>query len=165
MPNLTQAPPGNRHRRALVVWLLICFAVAATASIFTAKAIPVWYASLAKPPYTPPNQLFGPVWTVLYTLMAIAAWMIWKQPKSVARLRAILLFCAQLGLNFLWTLLFFGLRNPPAAMVEIVALWLVILATMLVFFRLRRAAGWLLLPYLCWVGFAGLLNWGILQRN
>jgi benzodiazapine receptor len=167
MASALRSITGGRNHRGLALagWLLACFLVAGISSIFIAKAMPTWYAALAKPPYTPPNQVFGPVWTVLYTLMAIAAWMIWKLLDSRTRSVGLTLFCVQLALNFTWSILFFSAHRIGLSFAEILILWAAILATMQVFFRLRRTAGWLLVPYLCWVTFASLLNWGILQRN
>ena len=150
---------------ALVGWLTLCFAVPVLSSIFSAKAIPTWYAGLAKPSFNPPNHLFGPIWTVLYTLMGIAAWMVWKQPSSRQRTLALTWFCLQLVLNFLWSFLFFYRHGLQAALGEILALWAAILVAMLLFFRVRRPAGWMLVPYLAWVSFASVLNWEILRLN
>jgi translocator protein len=154
------------HRlRALLGWLFLCFLVAGVSTVFTAPAIPTWYAALSKPSFNPPNHVFGPVWTALYALMACAAWMVWKAPDSRLRSRALTLFCVQLALNFTWSLLFFRLHHIAAACAEILLLWLAILLTLLAFFRIRRLAGWFLVPYLCWVSFAAVLNYAILQRN
>lgn len=152
-------------RWALVGWLALCFGVAVLSSIFSANALPGWYAQLVKPGYTPPDQLFGPIWTFLYALMAVAAWMVWRQPSSRPRTLALIWFCLQLALNFLWTFMFFYRHGVEAAFGEILALWLSILITTLLFFRVRWPAGWLLVPYLAWVGFASLLNWEILRLN
>ena len=165
MQPLNPAPLRPRRILALLGWLFVCFLVAAVSTVITAPAIPTWYAALAKPSFNPPNQLFGPVWTALYALMACAAWMVWKAPDSRRRSRGLLLFCIQLALNFAWSLIFFRLHQIAAAAAEILLLWLAILLTLLAFFPIRRLAGWFLVPYLCWVTFAGVLNFAILQRN
>lgn len=150
---------------ALAGWLALSFGVAIVSTLFSAKAIPGWYAGLAKPSFNPPNQLFGPVWTVLYALMGVAAWLVWKQPSSRPRTLALVWFCVQLALNFLWSFIFFYRHGLRAGFGEILVLWLAILVTMVFFFRLRRPAGWMLVPYLAWVSFASLLNWEILRLN
>ena len=127
--------------------------------------MPVWYASLTKPGFNPPNQLFGPVWTVLYALMAVAVWLIWRSPANRARSRALTLFCMQLALNLAWSGIFFVGHWIGVAMAEIILLWLAILMTMVAFFVVRRDAAWLMIPYLAWVFFAGVLNWAIWGLN
>jgi tryptophan-rich sensory protein len=141
---------------ALAVALAICFAVAA----FGARFAPgPWYAALAKPFWTPPNWIFGPVWTLLYTMMAVSAWLVWLRADGSGRVRnALLLFAVQLLLNGAWSWLFFGGHRMGLALAEILVLWAFILATTVAFWRIRRWAGILLLPYLGWVGFASLLN-------
>jgi benzodiazapine receptor len=153
------------HAVALVGWLALCFAVAGISGAFSANAITTWYAALVKPDFNPPNQLWGPIWTVLYIMMAVAAWMVWKSPGSRARTRALVLFCMQLALNLSWSAIFFTRHQIGAALVEILLLWLAILATMLGFFTVRRDAAWLLIPYLAWVSFAAYLNWAIWKLN
>lgn len=135
---------------------------------FTAPAISSgWYAALAKPPLTPPAWVFGPVWTALYLLMGAAAFLAWREydngsPSTKLRVKiALPVFGLQLFLNALWSLMFFGLRSPATASVEIVFLWLAILATAAAFYKISKPAAWLLLPYLLWVGFAGYLNFYI----
>lgn len=134
-------------------------------TLFTIPAIGTWYATLAKPSFNPPDQVFGPVWTILYAVMAIAGWMVWKCPDSGDRSRGLLFFWIQLALNFAWSWIFFREHRIGLALVEIVALWAVILLTTIFFFRVRRLAGLLLLPYLGWVTFATLLNWAIFKKN
>lgn len=140
-------------------------------SVFTVGAIPTWYASLAKPAATPPGWVFGPVWTALYFLMGVAAWLVWKQwgtSSSSARLRihtALTVFGLQLLLNVFWSVVFFGLRLPGAALFEIIFLWLTIVATILAFYKISRLAAWLLVPYLVWVSYAGYLNFSIWVLN
>lgn len=135
-------------------------------SIFTAPAISGWYASLAKPELAPPNWVFGPVWITLFVLMGIAAALVWE--KGIARKdvrTALAFFGIQLALNAGWSAVFFGLRSPGAAFVEIILLWLAIMATMVSFAKVSRLATWLLLPYILWVSFAGYLTLAIWRLN
>jgi benzodiazapine receptor len=135
-------------------------------SIFTAPAIPTWYASLQKPAFAPPNWVFAPVWTTLFLLMGIAAYLVWKRGLAKKEVRIALgLFLFQLVLNIFWSFLFFGLQNPLAAFVEIIVLWLAILLTLVSFYRISKPAGLLLLPYLIWVSFAAFLNFQIFTLN
>jgi len=149
----------------LVVAIAICFGAAAIGGAATAPQIPNWYADLAKPSWTPPDWIFGPVWSALYLMMAVAAWLVWRQRGLAAAWRPLLLFLLQLVLNSLWSIAFFGLQNPAAAAVEIVWLWVAILLTMLAFWPRSAAAGALLLPYLAWVSFAAVLNFEIWRLN
>jgi translocator protein len=144
-----------RDGLALVGWILFCFAAAAAGAFWMPGA---WYAGLVKPSWNPPSWVFGPAWTTLYTMMAVAAWMVWKKGGWRMQRGALSLFVAQLVLNALWTPLFFGLHWMGVAFVEIVLLWLAIAATLRAFLRVRRAAGLLLVPYLAWVTFAAALN-------
>ncbi|NJM55561.1 MAG: tryptophan-rich sensory protein [Verrucomicrobiae bacterium] len=121
-----------------------------------------WYRSLNKPSWTPPSWLFGPAWTFLYLSMAVAAWVVWRRAGWSAPLRW---WLAQLALNAVWTPLFFGLRQPGWAFAEIVLLWLAIAVTMVKFFRVKRWAGALLVPYLLWVTFAATLNFALWRMN
>jgi tryptophan-rich sensory protein len=150
---------------ALVAFLASTYLVAAVSSTFTISSIPTWYAALAKPGFNPPNEVFGPVWTLLYTLMAIAAWLIWRLPDSKLRSAGLLWFGIQLGLNFIWSFVFFRSHQIGLAVVEIALLWVGILGTMRIFFRLSKAAGWMFVPYLAWVSFAGVLNFAIWRLN
>lgn len=123
-----------------------------------------WYAALAKPGWTPPSGVFGPVWTLLYVLMGVAAWLVWDRHRNAARV-ALTLFVLQLIVNAAWSWLFFGLRSPALAFAGIVLLWALILATVIAFRRLRPPAAALLLPYLAWVTFAAALNFAIWRLN
>lgn len=147
--------------RRLVVWVAISFVPAVIGAAFPA---PDYYARLDRPSWAPPGWLFGPVWTALYALMGVAAWLVAKRGGSGTR-PALGLFGAQLALNAAWTPIFFGLRNPGLALVEIVVLWVAIAATVVAFLARRTAAGALLLPYLAWVSFAAVLNFEIWRRN
>lgn len=133
-------------------------------SFFTMPAIEGWYATINRPFWTPPNWVFGPVWTTLYVLMGIAAGLVWSSRK-LGRVFAIWLFVAHLVVNSLWSIVFFGLQEPGAALAIIATLWLVIIAMMRVFSRFSRAAAYLLVPYLLWVTYASTLNAGIVFLN
>lgn len=124
-----------------------------------------WHASLVKPSWNPPNTVFAPVWSTLYILMGIAAWLVWRKDGFSGARIVLGLFIAQLVLNSLWSYLFFGLHEPGIAFVEIVILWFVILAVTIGFWRVSVPAGALLLPYLCWVGFASILNLQLWRLN
>jgi tryptophan-rich sensory protein len=124
-----------------------------------------WYASLAKPPWTPPSAVFAPVWTVLYVLMGVAAWVVWRRAGFSGAAPALALFVIQLALNALWSYVFFGLHRVDIALVDIAALWLVILIVLVLFWREDWRAGALLIPYLVWVGFASCLNFALWRLN
>jgi benzodiazapine receptor len=150
----------------LVVAIVACQAAGAIGSIFTTPAIPTWYAALEKPFFTPPNWLFAPAWITLYLLMAIAAFLVWRQGlKQKGVKSALVVFLVQLVLNALWSVVFFGLQSPLWGVVVILALWVAILLTIIRFFRLSTAAGSLMLPYILWVSFASALNIAILVLN
>jgi benzodiazapine receptor len=157
---------GARDITKLVVSIVACQAAGAIGSIFTTPAIPTWYAALEKPFFTPPNWLFAPAWITLYLLMAIAAFLIWRQGLGQKGVNsALLVFLVQLVLNALWSVVFFGLHSPLWGAVVILALWVAILLTIIRFFKLSTAAGALLLPYILWVSFASALNIAILVLN
>lgn len=149
-----------------VVSIAIALAVGAVGGWATASSVTTWYATLAKPAFNPPNFLFGPVWTALYVLMAVAAWLVWRAgPADGRRRTALTLYAVQLALNLAWSLIFFGLRRPDLALMEVLVLFAAILATIRAFARLDRRAGWMLLPYAAWVAFATLLNFEIWRLN
>jgi tryptophan-rich sensory protein len=154
---------SDGSRRPLLLFILVTVAVGAAGSIFTQPNIPTWYMHLNHPSITPPNWVFGPVWTTLYALMAVAAWRVWRITglKSVE----LLAWGLQLALNLAWSVIFFGLHRIGAALVEILLLDLAILTTLLLFWRRDAIAGALLLPYLAWNGFATLLTWRFWQLN
>ena len=143
-------------------WLGLCFAVAAMGVFFLPGE---WYAALRKPSWNPPSWVFGPVWTALYTMMAVAAWLVWKQGGWAQQRRPLAIFLAQLLLNALWTPLFFGLHWPGVAFAEILLMWLAIAWTIAAFSRVHRVAAGLLVPYLAWVSFASVLNWTVWKLN
>ena len=149
-----------------VAGLLGWIAVSLAAGVVGARFGPgEWYASLAKPGWNPPAAVFGPVWTVLYLSMGIAAWMVWRKAGFAGAPVALGLFLFQLVLNALWSYLFFGAHRADLALLEIAVLWLAILATTIAFWRISAPAGALLLPYLGWVGFAAALNWQLWRLN
>jgi translocator protein len=150
----------------VAVSVIICLAVGALSGIATSSSVSTWYTTLNKPPFNPPNWLFAPVWTLLYAMMGVAAGIVWSRAKESMGVKLALgLFVGQLLLNSLWSVLFFGLRNPTAALVEIVVLWVAILLSINRFYLISKAAAWLLVPYLIWVSFAALLNASIVILN
>lgn len=150
----------------LVVSILASFAAAGIGSLFTFKAIPNWYAALKKPPYTPPNWAFGPIWTTLYILMAISVFLVWQKGLAIhGALLAFILFWIQLVFNALWSIIFFGMKSKGGGVITIVVLWLLILATVITSFRVSGWAGALLIPYILWVSIALYLNIGVWVLN
>ena len=148
----------------LVLWFVVCFIVAAVGATASVQA-QTFYAELVLPDWAPPGTLFGPVWTVLYAMMAVAAWLVWQHRASRPARIALGLFVAQLVLNALWSWLFFAWKQGAWSFVDIVALWVLIVATLLMFWRIRPLAGLLLVPYLAWVTFASALNYATWQLN
>jgi tryptophan-rich sensory protein len=149
----------------LVVWLVVCFTVAGVSGRWTAAEIPGWYRTLVRPAIAPPNQVFGPVWTLLYALMAIAAWRVSLAEPSHLQTWGLVLFLVQLGLNFAWSWIFFHQHALGAALAENVALWATIGATTLLFARVTPVAAWLMAPYWAWVSFAVVLNGAFWRLN
>jgi translocator protein len=149
----------------LVFFIVVCLGAGGIGAMATTPEIEGWYKTIAKPAWNPPDYVFGPVWTTLYVMMAIAAWLVWKPAGYKAAATPLTLFVVQLVLNVVWSWIFFGMHQPGWALAEIVALWLGIVATTAVFFRCSRIAGWLLTPYLAWVSFAGVLNFAIWMMN
>lgn len=164
MTDTAHAPPG-RGLLALLVLLALAGLVAAIGGLVTAEAIPSWYASLAKPAFNPPNGLFGPVWTLLYAMMSLAAWRVWMRRAFPGARTALAVYGAQLALNLGWSLIFFGLHAIGAALIEIVALFAAIVGTGVLFWRVDRAAGALFVPYGLWVMFASVLNFAVWRLN
>ena len=150
----------------LVAAILICQAAGIIGSVFTAPNIQTWYASVEKPPFNPPNWLFAPVWTVLFLLMGISLYLVWDKGVKNGKVRiALSVFAAQLVLNVVWSVLFFGLQSPLYAFVEIMILWIAIAFTIFTFYRISKRAGLILVPYLLWVSFAMVLNYYIWVLN
>ena len=172
-----------------IVSILICQAAGLIGSLFTSPAIPTWYAALEKPSFNPPNWVFAPVWTILFLLMGVSLYLVWAKDWHIEvkagevkrktwnplskklftgswrEENAVLIFSLQLALNILWSVIFFGLKMPGLAFFEILMLWFAILYTIVNFFRISKTAGFLLLPYLLWVSFAGILNFFIWRLN
>ncbi|RXA17065.1 tryptophan-rich sensory protein [Methanosarcina sp. MSH10X1] len=144
----------------LLVSILLCQLAGAIGSVFTASSLENWYLLLEKPTFNPPSWVFFPVWVTLYTLMGISFYLVWEKGFQKEGVKmALLIFGVQLGLNTLWSFLFFGLKSPFYAFVEIILLWLAICLTILKFREISKLASYLLFPYLLWVSFAMLLNY------
>ncbi len=150
---------------SLCVFIGLCFIAAAIGSWFTGASVKSWYPTLLKPAGTPPAWVFGPVWSTLYVLMATAAWLVWKQRSAADVTVALTLFFTQLALNATWSFVFFSLRRPGLALLEIVVLLAAIIGTMAKFAQLSRPAFWLMTPYMAWVSYAAYLNLGIWRLN
>ena len=150
----------------LGIAVAVPLAVGGLSGFVTARSVATWYPTLTKPFFNPPAWVFGPTWTVLYIMMGVAAFLVWRQGFSTKDVRlALTLFAAQLALNGLWSILFFGLQSPGLAFAEILLLWLSIVATVWIFRRVVPAAALLMLPYLAWVSFAAVLNGSIWMLN
>ena len=143
---------------SLAVSVGICLGAAGIGSVLTRPSITTWYATLRKPSWTPPNWVFGPVWTVLYLSMAVAVWLVWRQAGFSHAKFPLALFAVQLALNVAWSGIFFGLRLPGVAFLGVALLWLFILSTTIAFWPVSRTASWLMVPYLTWVTYASALN-------
>lgn len=152
--------------KKLVISILICIGVGAIAGYVTSgESSSDWYINLQKPSFQPPSWLFSPVWTLLYILMGVALWKVWKKPNSRERNIAITIFFAQLLFNFLWSIIFFNWHGVGMALIDILILWVLILSTIFSFGKLSKTAAWLLVPYISWVTFASILNYSIWQMN
>jgi benzodiazapine receptor len=158
---------SRSHIIKLVVSIALPLLIGAIAGLFTAQAIPDWYATLNRPSFNPPNWLFGPVWTALYFLLGISLFLIWKVDPSKERNLAILVFLLQLLLNFGWSFFFFYFKMIGLALVEISVLWISIVVMLILFYKIRPMAAYINVPYLLWVTFATILNAGyyILNRT
>ena len=157
-------PTRTKQIVGLVVWLIVCFVAAAIGGAASIQAGP-FYAQLVRPAWAPPSWVFGPVWTVLYALMGVAAWFVWRVSDSQAVRSAIALFLLQLMLNALWSWLFFRWHQGALAFADILLLGVSIVGTIIAFWKIRRSAGALLIPYLLWVIFASALNYSVWQLN
>lgn len=151
----------------IVIALFICLMVGYSASMVTRPSVESWYPTIIKPSFNPPNWIFMPVWTTLYIFMAVAAGLVWDKIKEQNEevKKALGFFLIQLTLNALWSYIFFGLKNPMLALIEIALLWLMIYETYLKFTKINKIAGYLLIPYMVWVAFAGILNASIWWLN
>lgn len=156
--------PGSRQIVGLLGWLLLSFAAAALGAVASVEAA-AFYEQLARPSWAPPQWLFGPVWTILYALMGVAAWLVWRAHGFKTGKTALTLFIVQLGANALWSWLFFAWHQGAFAVVEVVFLWCLIVATVASFRRLHAVAAALLLPYVAWVTFASALTFSIWRLN
>ncbi|MEK7619436.1 MAG: TspO/MBR family protein, partial [Patescibacteria group bacterium] len=171
---LTTFPCDKRYNGIMKVNNFFKLAIAIVVSelagviglFFTISEIPTWYAGLVKPALNPPAWAFGPTWTTLYALMGIAAFLIWRMGWERKEVKiALRVFGMQLFLNIIWSVIFFGLHSPGGALIEIVFLWLAILATIIAFYKISRLASWILVPYILWVSFAMYLNYVIWTLN
>lgn len=154
----------TRQALGLAGWLLLCYAAAGIGAVASMQA-DVFYKGLTLPSWAPPASVFGPVWTVLYGAMAVAAWLVWRKGGWAKRQKVLTLFLAQLAVNALWSWLFFHWQRGGWALVDIIVLWLLIVATLIGFWRISRGAGLLMVPYLAWVSFASALNLAAWRLN
>jgi tryptophan-rich sensory protein len=149
----------------LLAWIILCFAAAGVGGLLTASSVKDWYQTLAKPAWTPPDWVFGPVWSTLYLMMAVAAWLVWRRANWSLTRGALALFGIQLGLNVAWSGFFFGLQRPGLALAELFLLLVAIAATTAAFRHVSRLSAALMMPYLLWSTFAAALNYSIWRLN
>lgn len=152
-------------KTGILAWIALCVTVGAAGSVATTSAVRDWYPYIAKPAWTPPDWLFAPVWTALYILMAVAAWLVWKDREFPGHKTALTLFIVQLALNAAWSWIFFGAHQLGFAFAEILLMWAAIAATIWAFSRQSKLAAWLLVPYIAWVTFAAALSFAIWRLN
>ncbi|TVQ50718.1 MAG: tryptophan-rich sensory protein [Phycisphaerales bacterium] len=157
------ATPRTKDIIALILLLVLCIGGGAVSGLLSPPG--EWYAQLNKPDWTPPGWIFGPVWTALYAMMAIAAWLVWRKRSEKNVTLPLIIFAVQLALNFAWSPLFFGLQRPDLALIDIVLLLIAIVATIILFAPISRSAAVLLTPYLAWVSFASVLNLALWRMN
>jgi benzodiazapine receptor len=150
---------------SLAPFLVACFFAASLGALVTRGAVRTWYPRINKPDWNPPNWVFAPVWTFLYTLMALSAWLVWRVAGWDGARPALILFAIQLVLNSAWSVIFFGMHAIGAAFADILLLWMTIIATAVAFYSISFLAAWLLIPYIAWVAFASYLNFRIWQMN
>lgn len=154
------------NRFKLVIAIIISELAGIIGSVFTTSSVTSWYVGIAKPAINPPVWIFAPVWTTLFALMGIAAFLVWRKGLERRAVKiALTIFVGQLILNTLWSIIFFGLHSPGGALIEIVFLWLAIAATIIKFAKVSKPAAWLLAPYILWVSFAAYLNYSIWILN
>lgn len=150
----------------LFISIVLCLAIGGVSGYFTSSEIQTWYVTLNKPSFNPPNWIFAPVWTTLYFLMGISLWLVWKSnAKPSIKNKAIFFFVIQLILNFFWSIIFFSLHQLGFALAEIILMWIFILISIMAFYPISKIAAYLLIPYLCWVSFASVLNFAIWKLN
>ncbi|MDD1713723.1 MAG: tryptophan-rich sensory protein [Methanoregulaceae archaeon] len=161
------ADPGKSHSYVkLIAAVLLCLVVGSMGSLVTTTGSGSWYESLEKPAFTPPNWVFGPVWTTLFILMGIALYLVWQSGTERRDVQiALAVFGIQFALNVLWSFLFFGMQSPLLGLVEIVLLWIMIAVTIVLFYQIRKIAGYLLVPYIVWVTIATALNYSVYILN
>ena len=158
--------PGRMHDLfGLAVFIALCLGVSAVGALVTATSVTTWYTTLNKPAFNPPDWVFAPVWTLLYLVIAVAGWRVWRLRRLAGARREMAAYAAQLILNLGWSLLFFGAHSIGVAFGEIVLLLAVIIVNAMMFWRVDRLAGWLLTPYAAWVGFAVALNFALWRLN
>jgi tryptophan-rich sensory protein len=156
----------NVNIARLVGSIAACHGAGGIGSVFTTPKITTWYANLIKPDFTPPNAVFMPVWLTLYTLMGIAIYLVWRKGLKAEGVKpAFILFWVQLGLNAVWSIVFFGQESILGGVIIIIALWVILLITIIKFFKVSRVAGGLLIPYITWISIASALNTSILVLN
>lgn len=156
---------GRKQWIGLIIFIAICLGAGGLGAIATTPEIDGWYKTIEKPTWNPPAYVFGPVWTTLFVMMAVAGWRVWKPAGFKAARMPLTLFAVQLVLNVAWSWVFFHFHQPGWAFAEIVVLWLAIVATTIAFFKTSKTAGWLMVPYLMWVSFASVLNFAIWRLN
>ena len=149
----------------LAISIFIPLIVGFLGSFFTSSSVNSWFLTLNKPSFNPPNWVFAPAWTILYILIGLSFYLVWEKNFGKEKQKVIAVYALQLFLNFLWSLSFFGLRNPLLGLINIIVLWLVIIANLIVFFKVSKKASYLLIPYLLWVSFASVLNISIFILN
>lgn len=150
----------------LAIAIAVCELSGIVGSLFTVSAVREWYPMLVRPSFAPPSWVFGPVWTTLFALMGVAAWLVWEKGVKRKNIRAALgIFIVQLVLNTTWSILFFGLHTPGGALIEIGFLWVAIVASIVAFAKISKPAAWLLAPYILWVSFAAYLNYAFWMLN
>jgi benzodiazapine receptor len=150
----------------IFAFIIVCQLAGIIGSVFTFSSIDIWYASLQRPSFSPPNWIFGPVWLTLYTMMGVSAYLIWKKGwKNKEVQKSLYIFSIQLILNSIWSFLFFGLNNLLLALFEIIILWVFIILTIFKFYKIDKSSAWLLVPYLLWVSFAMILNYYFWMLN
>jgi benzodiazapine receptor len=149
----------------IIIAIFVCQLAGIIGSVFTTSAIPEWYSTLVKPEFTPPSWLFAPVWITLYTLMGISLYLVWGRKDKKDATPALLVFFAQLVLNAVWSIVFFGLQSPFYAFIIIIFLWVLIAGSIYFFYPISKTAAYLMIPYILWVSFAALLNYFIWILN
>jgi tryptophan-rich sensory protein len=165
MASQSMTPGGTKGLIAAISSIAIALAAGGLGGLATASSVSTWYAGLNKPAFNPPNAVFGPVWTTLYVLMAVAAWRVWRAGPDGGRRPALTVYAVQLTLNLAWSFIFFGLRQPGFALGEVVLLLASVVVTGVLFWRVDRPAGLMMIPYAAWVSFASLLNFEIWRLN